>query len=116
MQKWETERVLKIAQCLQKKNIDFVDRMLMDDRRLNIDQIVNAISISRKRTENIMHDEFGLTNVSIWWVSHFLTPDKKLSKLIILRDNLLLFEANPLGFLEHLLSQDECHFEPERKR
>lgn len=45
-------------------NVDRVHRMLMDNRRMAINQKCNAICISRERVENILHNELGITTVS----------------------------------------------------
>ena len=37
--------------------------VVMDDRRLNVNQIANTVGIFRERVENILHDEFGMSKV-----------------------------------------------------
>ena len=37
------------------ENIDHVYHMVMDDRRFTVNQIADAVAISRKRVENILH-------------------------------------------------------------
>ena len=47
-----------------------------------------------------------------------LTPDQKLTRLVMSEANLARFEAEPDRFVERFLTQDECwvhHFEPETK-
>eukprot|EP00106_Octopus_bimaculoides_P022919 XP_014790361.1 PREDICTED: histone-lysine N-methyltransferase SETMAR-like [Octopus bimaculoides] len=93
--------------------------MAIDSRRLNANQIANAVGISRERVENILHNELGMSKGSARWVLRLLTPDQKHTRLVMSQANLTLFEANPGGFLERFLTQDECwvhHFEPETKR
>ncbi|XP_029639447.1 uncharacterized protein LOC115214391 [Octopus sinensis] len=81
--------------------IDCVHPIVMDDERLTINQIANAISICRKNFENILHKELGLTKISVQWVSCLLTSDQKWTRLIISRENLALFGRGSAGFLEH---------------
>ena len=93
--------------------------MVMNDRRLTISHLANVISISRERVENILHNELGMAKVSTRWVSRLLTPDQKLTRLVMSEANLARFEADPDRFVERFLTQDEClvyHFEPETKR
>ncbi|XP_029636823.1 uncharacterized protein LOC115212122 [Octopus sinensis] len=45
------------ATATTQENIDHVQHMVMDDRRLNIDHIANAVGSSHKQVENILHDE-----------------------------------------------------------
>ena len=93
--------------------------MVMDDRCLTINQIADAVAISRERVENILLKELGMLKVSAWWVPHFLTPDQKNTRLVMSQANLAVFKAVPDSFLECFLTQDECwvhHFEAETKQ
>lgn len=65
-----------------------------------INQIGKSISISRERTENISHNELGMTKVPTrTWACH-LTTDKKRIKPNMSRGNLTLFQADPPGFFK----------------
>ena len=93
--------------------------MVMDDRRLIINQIADVVAISRERVENILHKELGIPKVSAMWVPHLLTPDQKHTRLVVLQAYLAVFEADPDSFLERFLTQNECwvhHFEAETKQ
>ena len=93
--------------------------MVMNDRRLTISHLANVISISRERVENILHNELGMSKVSARWVPRLLTPDQKLTRLVMSEANLARFAADPDRFVERFLTQDKCwvhHFEPETKR
>ena len=97
------------------ENIDCIHQMVMNDRRLIISHLANVISISRERVENILQNELGTLKVSARWVPRLLTPDQKLTRLVMSEANLARFEADP----DRFLTQDECwvhHFEPETKR
>ena len=101
------------------ENIDRIHQMVMSDRRLTISHLANVISISRERVENILNNELGMSKVSARWVPRLLTPDQKLTRLVMSEANLARFEADPDRFFERFLTQDECwvhHFEPEIKR
>ena len=41
------------------ENIDLVHQMVIDDRRLTVNEIAEAVAISRERVENILHKELG---------------------------------------------------------
>ena len=47
-----------------KKTPTVFTTMVMDDRRLSVNQVVNAVGISRERVENILHNELGMSKVS----------------------------------------------------
>ena len=101
------------------ENIDRIHQMVMNDRRLTISHLANVISISRERVENILHNKLGMSKVLAQWVPRLLTPDQKLTRLVMSKANLARFEADPDRFVERFLTQDECwvhHFEPETKR
>uniref|UniRef100_A0A3Q0T381 Mos1 transposase HTH domain-containing protein n=1 Tax=Amphilophus citrinellus TaxID=61819 RepID=A0A3Q0T381_AMPCI len=83
-----------------RENIDRVHHMVMDDSRLTVNQIANAVGISRERVENILHNELGMSKISARWVPRLLTPDQKHTRLVTSQANLALFEANPDDFLE----------------
>ena len=60
-----------------------------------------------------------MSKVSARWVPRLLTPDQKLTRLILSHANLAVFEADQASFLDCFLTQDECwvhHSEPETKR
>ncbi|KAL7374618.1 hypothetical protein ABVT39_004094 [Epinephelus coioides] len=107
------------ATATTQENIANVHHMVMGDRRLTVNQIANAGSISSERLENILHNELGMLKVSTRWVPRPLTPDQKHTRLVMSQENLPRLEADPAGFLERFLTQDECwdhHLEPETKR
>ena len=100
----------RLVMATIEENIDRVHHMLMDDRQLTICQILNAISISCVRVENILHNEPGINKVSARWVTHLLTPDQNRTW----RENLTLFSSNI--FLKHRMNIVAHHFEPETNR
>ena len=51
------------------ENIDRVHHMVMDDRRFTVNQIADAVAISRERVKNILHQKLGMSKVS----ARFLT-------------------------------------------
>ena len=93
--------------------------MVMNNRRLTISHLDNVVSISCERVENILHNELGMSKISTRWVPPLLTPDQKLTRLVMSEANLARFEADPDRFVERFLTQDECWihlFEPETKK
>ena len=90
------------------ENIDRIHQMLTNNRRLTISHLANVISISRERLDNILHNELDMSKVSARWVSRLLTPNQKLTRLVMLEANLATFEADLDRFVEHFLTQDEC--------
>lgn len=95
-----------VLQLLHQDNIDRVYHM-MDD---NINEIANAISISHEIVKNILHYELDMMKVSVQWVPIFLRPNQECTRLITPVENLTLIETDPVGFLERLLTKNECRF------
>ena len=52
------------ATATTQENINRVHHMVMDDRRLTVNQIANTVGISRERVENILHKELDMSKVS----------------------------------------------------
>ena len=76
--------------------------------------MAKEVGISRKRVENILHNELGMSKVSARSVPRLLTPDQKRIRMVMSRANLAIFEANPDGFCKHFVTEDRCwvhHFE-----
>ena len=85
------------------QNIDRIHQMVIDDRCLTVNHIAYVMSISLERVENILHKELGMSMVSNRWVPRFLTPDQKLTRLVV-SENLSVFEADPDDFVERFLT------------
>ena len=99
--------------------IDRIHQMVMNDRRLTINYLASVISISRERVENILRNELGMSKVLAQWVPRLLTPDQKLTRLVMSETNLVRFEADPDRFVKRFLTQDECwvhHFDSDTKK
>ena len=60
----------------------------MDDIRVTVTQIANAIGISRERVENTLHNENSTSKVSVRYVLRLLTPDQKHTRLVMWQANL----------------------------
>ena len=76
----------------------------MDARRLTVDQIDNAVGISREQVENNLHDLKGM--LSARWVQRPLTPDQKLTRLTLSQANLVIFKVDLVSYLDLFLIQD----------
>ena len=81
------------------ENIDHIHQMVINDIRLTISHLANVISISRERVENILHNELGMSKVSARWVPRLLTPDQKLTRLVMSEANLARFKADQIVLL-----------------
>lgn len=94
MQNWAAEfsigsETLEVDLCYGRpatgtteENIDRVRYMVMNEWRLTLNQIANAISISPEKVENTIYDERGMTKGCIKWVPCLLILDQKRARLI----------------------------------
>lgn len=57
-----------------KENINRFHHDMMVDKRLTINQMVNAVTISRERVENILPNERCMSKISARW-AHHLAPN-----------------------------------------
>lgn len=67
VKKWATVIIIE-------ENVDSVWHMVIDEKRLNIHQIANGITISRVKIEYILSNKLSMTMVSTWLVRRLLTP------------------------------------------
>ena len=102
------------------ENFNRAQNILMDDRRLTVNQIVNACcrylpKMSREYSAQRTWHAQGFRLVG----ATALTPDQTHLRLVISQANLELYEADPASFLKRFLTKDEFwvhHFELETKR
>ena len=62
------------------------------------------------------NNELSMSKVSARWVPRLLTPDQKLTRLVMSETNLARFEADPDCFVERFFTQDECWVHPLNQR
>ena len=66
------QRLRHASLTLTQKNIDCIHQIVMDNKRLTVNHIVNVISISCKRVQNILHKELGMLKVLTQYVLQLL--------------------------------------------
>ena len=57
--------------------------------------------------ENILHKEVGMSKVLAGWVPQLLTPDQKLTRLVMSEANLAMFETDADGFVKRFLNKND---------
>ncbi|EYC30978.1 hypothetical protein Y032_0004g1883 [Ancylostoma ceylanicum] len=98
--------------------IDKVHDMVLDDRRVKVNEIEEALGISHERVIHILHNELGLKKLSARWVPHLLTPEQKRIRARTSAECLEIFRKNPTDFKRRLITMDETwihHYTPETK-
>ena len=92
--------------------------MILNDRRLKVSEVANAIGISDERAFHIITEELGMKKLSARWVPRLLTNDQKQFRTQISRECLARFQENTTDFVRRFITTDETwvhHYTPETK-
>lgn len=98
--------------------VDKVHDMVLEDRRIKVREIEEAIGISYERVVHILHNELGMKKMCARWVPHLLSSEQKRIRARTSADNLELFKKNPVDFKRRFVTMDETwihHYTPETK-
>jgi len=101
------------------KNVQIVDDMLKEDRRLTIRHIAETTDIHATAVYRTVWDDLGIKKVSARWVPRTLTDKQKQNRVDVCTDLLCRLQAQPQFFLNRTVMQDEIlvhHFDLETKR
>ena len=99
-------------------NIAQVHQMVLDDRRIKVREIAEAMNMSKERVCHILHEELGMRKLSARWVPRLLTLDQKRVRMNISNALLSQFRRNKSEFWRRLITVDETwihHYTPETK-
>lgn len=95
-----------------------IHKIVLEDRRLKLSEIAEAVNISKERAGNILNNILGMHKLCARWVPRLLTPEQKLRRKIASSENLALYQRNPNEFLRRFVTMDETwvhHYTPESK-
>ena len=98
-------------------NIEEVQQMIVDNRRLSLGMIAEELKISKGRVSTIVHKHLGKQKICAWFVLHMLTNDQKQTQIETSGDFIDMCDQN-LQFLETIITEDEtwcCQYDPETK-
>jgi len=96
-----------------------VERLVLTDRRLKVQQIAETLSISYGSVETILHDKLGMSKVCARWVPRMLTPFQKADRVDICKELLSWYERDVDDFCARIVTGDETwlhHWDPESKQ
>jgi histone-lysine N-methyltransferase SETMAR len=94
-------------------------KIVLNDRRLKLVEIAEAVGISKERAHHILCEVLGMRKLSARWVPRLLTPEQKLNRMTTSEQCLALFKSNPTDFLRRFVTVDETwihHYTPETKQ
>lgn len=95
-----------------------VERIVLQNRRITISEIMLEVGISHGSACSILHDKMGMSKVSARWVPRLLTPLQKQVRVECCTQLLDMCSADEDDFFERLVTMDETwvyHFDPETK-
>ena len=71
--------------------IEKIHRIVLNDRRIKVRELVEIVGISHVRVLNITYQQLEMKKLSARWVSRLLTIDQKTNKNDICKDVLCQF-------------------------
>jgi [histone H3]-lysine36 N-dimethyltransferase SETMAR len=107
------------ATAQNEETIDKVQNIVMEDRRIAIEQLADILKISSGSVHTILHDQLRLSKVSARWVPRMLTDVHKQARLNICQQLLDRCADDEDGFFDRIVTGDETwvhYFDPETKR
>ncbi|KAL6257504.1 hypothetical protein P5V15_011074 [Pogonomyrmex californicus] len=99
-------------------NIENIHQMVLDDRRIKVREIAEAMGISKERVCHILTEELDMRKLFARWVPRLLTLDQKRIRMNISKALLERFKRNESDFLRRFITVDETwihHYIPETK-
>lgn len=99
--------------------IEKIRKMILDDRRLKVREIVEATGISQGAVVSILHDKLSLKKITARWVPRLLTEDNKNNRVVDSEAVLAILRRNPKEFFRRYITVDETwihYYTPETKR
>jgi len=100
------------------RNMERVDEIIQDDRRVTVDTIVQTLGIGHNAVQEMI-ESLGSRKVCVRWVPRLLTEDHKVQQKAITSELLQRYRHEGDDFLLRIVTGDESwfhHFEPETKR
>jgi len=116
---FDEERPGRPADVITEEIIQKVHDMILADRRTNVREVAEAISVSTGTANNILRDKLATKKLSARWVPRLLMVDNKRMRLLTSKRCLEQFKRNPKEFSRRVVTVDETwihHYTPETKQ
>lgn len=101
------------------ETIEKVHDIVLDDRRVKVREIAEAVGISEERVRNILHKELEMRKLCARWVPHLLNADQKQMRKRFSQQSLDRFNRDQTDFVRRFVTMDETwvhHYTPETKQ
>jgi hypothetical protein len=115
----DDERSGRPSTSTAEENTERVHAMILDNRRVTIDEMVYHLLISHGSVHEITHNRLGFRKVCARWVSKQLTEEHKRNRLAICRSLLNRYGQEGDAFLRRIITGDGTwihNYAPESKR
>ena len=89
------------------ETIGRIHDMVLNDRRIKVREIVEAIGISQGTLFSILHEKLGVKKILARWVPRLLSEENKRNRVVDSEAILALFRRNPDEFLRPYKTVDE---------
>ena len=92
--------------------------LVYSDRRIKVDEIVNALHISHGSVSTTLHDRLGMHKLTACWVPKSLSDEQMATRASVYSALLKWFRSKEDDFLSRLVTVDETwvhYYEPENK-
>jgi histone-lysine N-methyltransferase SETMAR len=99
--------------------VEKIHGIVMEDHRVKVREIAEAVSISTERVHHILHEKLHMKKLCARWVPRLLTLNHKRTRKDISMQCLEMFNRNPQDFLRRFVTVDETwihHYTPETKQ
>ncbi|KAF7269843.1 hypothetical protein GWI33_017133 [Rhynchophorus ferrugineus] len=71
------ERSGRLKKVITDENIKQIHKMILNDRKLKLNEIADTLKISTERVHHIIHEYLGMRKLCAKWVPRELTFDQK---------------------------------------
>lgn len=113
------ERSGRPKEVVTDENIKKIHKMILNDRKIKLMEIAEALKISKERVGHIIHQHLGMRKLCAKWVPRELTMDQKQQRIDDSEECLQLLTRNKPEFLRRYVTMDETwihHYTPESNR
>lgn len=101
------------------QTIEAVESLVIEDRRITIQQISDILRSSTGTVHNILHEQLRMTKFCSTWVPHLLTLDQRHQRVEACEELLARYSMEGNDFLFRIVTGDESFFyfyQPESKQ
>ena len=93
--------------AIDEKNIKAIENLVVEDRRITIQEIAEILGISSGTVHEILHDHLHMTKVCSTWIPHLLASLQRHERVEACEEHLAHYEEERNYFLSRISTDDE---------